>query len=234
LTDDDGMRDFVLSLGFGDAVLGAVSLAEIKRRVPQFAWPETLPDLPDPQQETTAFKEAVRGFTEFTFKPLGDAIGRLLRSADNPRGVPDIVIERAGRDSLFVATMLVKPNTGRVVYCGDMGGRRYSFYAPQVWMRQRRILMPSAEILGTHLCNAAEIAALNRMIAAGLLPIDPPYLADWRELPAVHQAMWENRLPEYAKGAAKAVANHALPEAGLKTRDELYAAWTAAPSPSSA
>ncbi|HUN52498.1 MAG TPA: enoyl-CoA hydratase-related protein, partial [Candidatus Sulfotelmatobacter sp.] len=227
VTDDDGRRDFVLSLGFGDAVLGAVSLAEIRRRVPQFLWPDTMPDLPDPQRETAAFKEAVRRFTEFTFKPLGDAVGRLFRSADNPRGVPDLVVERAGCDSLFVSTMLVKPNGGAVLYCGDMGGRRYSFYAPQVWMRQRRILMPSAEILGTHLCNAAEVAALNRMIAAGLLPIDPPYLAPWRELPAVHQALWENRLPEHAAGAAKAVANHALPEAGLKTRDELYAAWAA-------
>ena len=56
--------------------------------------------------------------------------------------------------------MLVKANTGRVVYCSDMGGRRYSFYAPQVWMRQRRILMPTAAIVGTHLSNAAEIAGI--------------------------------------------------------------------------
>ena len=228
VADHDAERDFVLSLGFGDAVLGAVSLAEIGRRVPDFLWPDTMPDLPDPQRQTAAFKAVVRDFTDRMFKPLGEAIGRLLRSADNPRGMPDIVVERAARDSLFLSTMLVKPNTGRVLYADDMAGRRYSFYAPQVWMRQRRILMPGAEILGSHLCNAAEVVALNRMIAAGLLPIDPPYLAAWRELPAVHQAMWENRLPEHTGGAGNAVVNHALPEPGLKTRDELFAAWISA------
>lgn len=29
-----------------------------------------------------------------------------------------------------------------------------AFYAPQMWTRQRRILMPTATIAGTHLCNA--------------------------------------------------------------------------------
>ncbi len=225
VTDDDSERDFVMSLGFGDAVPGALSLAEIARRAPQFDWPATMPDLPDPQRETAAFKAVVRDFTETVFKPLGTAIGGLLRSADNPRGMPDIVVERATRDSLAVSTMLVKPNTGRVVYAGDMGGRRYSFYAPQLWMRQRRIVMPTAEIRGTHLCNAAEVAGLNRMIDAGMVSVDAPYFGAWPELPEMHQAMWKNRLPEYSGGHAKAVVNHALPEAGLKGRDALFAAW---------
>jgi acrylyl-CoA reductase (NADPH)/3-hydroxypropionyl-CoA dehydratase/3-hydroxypropionyl-CoA synthetase len=124
--------------------------------------------------------------------------------------------------------MLVKPGTGRVVYAGEMGGRRYSFYAPQVWMRQRRILMPSAEIIGSHLSNAADVARLNRMIDAGMVGVDAPYLGAWSELPEIHQAMWENRLPEHTGGAAKAVVNHALPQPGLKTRNDLFAAWTEA------
>ncbi|MBK3804221.1 hypothetical protein GAY33_34700 [Azospirillum brasilense] len=202
-----------------------MSLAEITRRVPHFDWPDTMPDLPDPQRETAAFKEAVRLFTEDTFKPLGQAVGRILRAADNPRGMPDVVVERARRDTLAVSTMLVKPHTGRVVYCGDMSGRRYSFYAPQVWMRQRRILMPSASIVGTHLSNAAEIAGLNRVIASGAVRVPTTYLGNWDELPTLHQAMWENRLPEATGGAAKAVVNHALPEAGLTSRDELLIAW---------
>ncbi|HYG87927.1 MAG TPA: AMP-binding protein [Azospirillum sp.] len=225
VTDQDGERDFVLSLGYGEALAGAVSLAEIARRVPHFRWPDTMPDLPDPQKETAAFKEAVRLFTEETFKPLGQAVGRILRSADNPRGMPDVVVERARRDTLAVSTMLVKPHTGRVVYCGDMGGKRYSFYAPQVWMRQRRILMPTAAIIGTHLSNAAEIAGLNRVIASGVVRVPTTHLGAWETLPTLHQAMWENRLPEATGGASKAVVNHALPEPGLKSRDELLIAW---------
>ena len=227
VTDDDAERDFVLSLGFGDAVAGAVSLAEIKHRVAHFDWPDRMPNLPDARGETVAFKDAIRDFNENSFKPIGAAVGRLLRSANNPRGMPDVVVERAHRDSLTVTTMMVKAHTGRVVYTGDMGDRRYSFYAPQVWMRQRQILMPSAAILGTHLSNAAEIGALNGVIDSGMVTADPPYLTPWVELPAIHQAMWENRLPEYTGGIGQAVVNHALPEAGLKSRDELLTAWAA-------
>ncbi|WP_051341665.1 AMP-binding protein [Azospirillum halopraeferens] len=232
VTDTDAERDFVLSLGYGEALAGAVSLAELRRRVPHFRWPDTMPDLPDPQAETAAFKEAVRLFTEDTFKPLARAVGGVLRAADNPRGMPDVVVERARRDTLAVSVMLVKPHTGRVVYCGAMAdgdgnGRRYSFYAPQVWMRQRRILMPTAAIVGTHLCNAAEIAALNRIIASGAVQVPAVHLGAWDSLPALHQAMWENRLPEATGGAAKAVVNHALPEPGLTSRDDLLIAWAA-------
>ncbi|MCB1760946.1 MAG: AMP-binding protein [Gammaproteobacteria bacterium] len=228
VTDTGAERDFVLSLGIGDAIRGVVSLAEVKRRVPEFEWMETMPALPDPMSD--AFKEAVRLMNDNSLKPLGSAVARFLRSADNPRGQPDLIIERAGTDSLALSTMLVKANTGRVVYIGDMEGRRYSFYAPQVWMRQRAILMPTSAIIGSHLNNAAEIAALNAMIDAGSVRVPEPYLGAWRDLPTLHQAMWENRLIEATGGAAKAVVNHALPEAGLKSRDALYIAWDAARS----
>jgi len=227
ITDTNAERDFILSLGFGDAVLGALSLSDLKRRIPHFEWPNHMPELPDSARETAAFKDAVQKMNENMFKPLGTEVGRLLRSADNPKGVPDVIVERAHTDSLALSSMMVRPFTGRVLYCGDMQGRRYSFYAPQVWMRQRKILMPTATIIGTHLCNAAEIASLNRLIEAGSLHVDPPYLGAWETLPALHQAMWENRLPEATGGAFKSVINHALPEVGLKTKEELQASWAA-------
>lgn len=225
VTDTGAERDFVLSLGFGDAIVGAVSLDEIRRRDPEFDWPETMRDLPDPEKETEAFKETVRLMNEYTLKPIGKAVGKLLRSADNPRGQPDIIIERANVDSLFASTMMVKPYSGRVIYAGDMAGRRYSFYAPQVWMRQRKILMPTASIIGTHLCSAAEIIGLNRMISSGAVQVPKTYLGDWQALPELHQAMWENKLPERIGGLSNAVANHAVPTTGLKSADELWAAW---------
>jgi acrylyl-CoA reductase (NADPH)/3-hydroxypropionyl-CoA dehydratase/3-hydroxypropionyl-CoA synthetase len=132
------------------------------------------------------------------------------------------VLERAGHDALGVSTSLVRPFTGRVVYSEDMDGRRYSFYAPQVWTRQRRILMPTARVLGTHLCNAHEVTRMNAMIDAGQLEVTPPTVVDWTALAGAHQAMWDNR-----HAGATYVCNHALPTIGLRSRDELYEAWAA-------
>jgi acrylyl-CoA reductase (NADPH)/3-hydroxypropionyl-CoA dehydratase/3-hydroxypropionyl-CoA synthetase len=130
------------------------------------------------------------------------------------------VIERAGHDALAASTSLVKPFTGRVVYCEELKGRRYTFYAPQVWTRQRRILMPTATIAGTHLCNAFEVTKMNDLIAAGRLDVSPPLLVDWEQLPQAHQAMWDN-----THAGANYVVNHALPRAGLRSKDELFQAW---------
>jgi acrylyl-CoA reductase (NADPH)/3-hydroxypropionyl-CoA dehydratase/3-hydroxypropionyl-CoA synthetase len=108
------------------------------------------------------------------------------------------------------------------VYCESMQGRRYTFYAPQVWMRQRRIIMPTATIAGTHLCNAFEVARMNDMIAAGQLEVSPPTVVPWNELPTAHQSMWDN-----THAGANYVVNHALPRTGLRSRDELFQEWGA-------
>jgi acrylyl-CoA reductase (NADPH) / 3-hydroxypropionyl-CoA dehydratase / 3-hydroxypropionyl-CoA synthetase len=129
-------------------------------------------------------------------------------------------VERAGHDALAASAMLVKPFTGRIVYFEELAGRRFSFFAPQIWMRQRRIFMPTANICGTHLSNAYEIVRLSDEIAAGLLTITEPQLVAWAELQEAHQAMWENR-----HAAATYVVNHALPRPGIKGKDELYEAW---------
>ena len=221
-TSTDGQREFVQSLGFEDAVAGVVSIEEILRRTAEFEWPQTMPRLPDAKQATETFRQAVRDFQDHTLKPFGAAIGKVLRSPDNPRGAPDVIMERAAHDALGVSTSLVKPFTGRVVYCEEMAGRRYAFYAPQVWTRQRKILMPTASILGTHLTNAYEVTRMNDMIAAGFLDITPPTVVPWRELPAAHQAMWENK-----HAGANYLVNHALPALGLRGKDALLEAWAA-------
>jgi acrylyl-CoA reductase (NADPH)/3-hydroxypropionyl-CoA dehydratase/3-hydroxypropionyl-CoA synthetase len=149
-------------------------------------------------------------------------VGAALRSPDNPRGAPDLVIERAGHDALGVSTSLVKPFTGRVVYFESLAHRRYTFYAPQVWTRQRRILMPTASILGTHLCNAFEVTRMNDRIAAGLLEVTEPTVVPWSGLPHAHQAMWDN-----AHAGATYLVNHALPALGLRGRDALFERWAA-------
>ncbi len=222
VTTTDGQREFLQSLGLEDAVEGIVSIEGLKRRDADFDWPETLPRLPVARQDIESFKLGVRAYQQNTLKPFGSAIGSLLRSPGNPRGVPDLVIERACQDTLGVSTSLVKPFGGRVVYAENMADRRYTFYAPQVWTRQRRIFMPSAEIFGTHLCNAYEVTVMNEMVAAGLLDVTEPTPVEWGDLPEAHQALWENR-----HSGATYVVNHALPAMGLRSRDELLEYWAA-------
>ncbi len=224
VTYTDAQREFVLSLGFGAALRGVVSIEELHRRFgDDFDWPRTMPNLPDSKTDPEGLKEAIRRFNDLTFKPLGSAVGVFLASADNPRGYPDMIVERAGHDTLNVSAMLVKPFVGRIIYFEELGGRRYSFFAPQIWMRQRRVYMPTANIWGTHLSNAFEILRLLDEISAGLLSITEPVFIEWKDLAEAHQAMWENR-----HTGATYVVNHALPRPGLKTKDELYEAWAVA------
>jgi len=220
-TDTDGQREFLQSLGLLDGIAGIVSLEDLARREGRnFYWPSTMPRLPMARDDIEAFKAGVRDYQDRTLKPFGSAIGRILRSDDNPRGNPDLILERAAQDTLGVSTSLVKPFTGRVVFAEEMAGRRYTFYAPQVWTRQRRILMPTASILGTHLCNAFEVSRMNDMIAAGLLSVTDPVMVNWRDLPGAHQSMWENR-----HSGSTYVVNHALPAPGLRGRDALLEHW---------
>ncbi|WP_298193779.1 AMP-binding protein [Novosphingobium sp.] len=220
-TTTDGQREFLGSLGLEDAIEGIVSLESIRRREGgNFLWPDTMPRLPDAKADIEVFKAAVRDYQDRVMKPFGSAIGKILRSADNPRGAPDLVFERTGQDTLGVSTSLVKPFTGRVVFAEDLTGSRFTFYAPQVWTRQRKILMPTASILGTHLCNAFEVARMNDMIAAGLLEVTEPEVVSWDGLPEAHQSMWDNR-----HSGATYVVNHALPAMGLRSRDALLEAW---------
>ncbi|MEM0953701.1 MAG: AMP-binding protein [Pseudomonadota bacterium] len=221
LADTVPQREFVSSLGFGTRLTGVVSIEEIQRRLgDDFDAPGPFMQLPDPFKESAAFKEAVRRFSDRTLKPVGSAIAPLLRNTLDRRGLPDVVFERRGRDGLALATSLVKPNLGKVVYAEDLAGMRLSFYAPQVWMRQRRVLMPTAEIRGTHLNTAREFAEMQERIAAGQIDVMAPVPVDMDGVADAHQAMWENR-----HEGANYVAVHALPRLGLKTRDELYRAW---------
>jgi acrylyl-CoA reductase (NADPH)/3-hydroxypropionyl-CoA dehydratase/3-hydroxypropionyl-CoA synthetase len=221
VTATDAQREFVSSLGFGAALRGIVSIEELHRRHDDdFEWPSTMPELPDARRDPQGLREVVRRYNDLTFKPFGAAVGAFLRSPDNPRGYPDLIVERAGHDALAASSMLVRPFTGRIVYFEELAGRRFSFFAPQLWMRQRRISMPTANIWGTHLSNAYEVARLGEELAAGQLSITEPLLVPWEALREAHQAMWENR-----HEAASYVVNHALPRPGIKSKDELYEAW---------
>lgn len=199
-------------------VEGTVSLETLATEDDDFEFVEALPELPPP--ESPDLLPTVGAYSNRMFKPLGKAVGGLLRTPNNPRGNPDVIFERAGQNTLGVSTMLCAPFEGEVVYSEAMAGRRYSFYAPQVWMRQRRIFMPTTEIFGTHMKNTWEVMQMNEEIERGVFGVPDTNLVDWADTPQAHQDMWDN---EHEEGSY--VVNHALPDPSVTSKEELFAAW---------
>jgi len=194
-------------------VAGTVSL-EALTRAGGFAWPTAMPDY-----DTDL--DAFRRYQDATLKPFGQAVGRLLATADNPRGNPDVIVERAGQDTLGISTFLARPFTGVVVYLEDTAADRLSFYAPNVWMHQKRVLFPAAAILGSHLSNAHQADEVVRLIDAGALPIHAPAVHGWDELAEAHQAIHENR--HAGTLTVRVGATAALD--GARTARSVYEAW---------
>jgi enoyl-CoA hydratase/carnithine racemase/NADPH:quinone reductase-like Zn-dependent oxidoreductase len=166
-------------------VHGVVSLETLARSA-GLRWPDAMPDY-------DADPEGYRAYQGATLKPFGQAVGRLLATADNPRGNPDLIVERAGQDTLGVSTFMARPFTGVVVYLEDTAEDRLSFYAPNVWMHQKRVLFPAFAILGSHLSNAHQADQVVRLIDDGALTIHSPVVHAWEELAEAHQAIRENR-----------------------------------------
>ncbi|HUG35983.1 MAG TPA: zinc-binding dehydrogenase, partial [Candidatus Limnocylindrales bacterium] len=194
-------------------VSGVVSL-ETLARGPGFRWPDAMPDY---DTDSAGYRQ----YQDATLKPFGQAVGRILATPDNPRGNPDVVMERAGQDTLGVSTFLARPFTGRVVYVEVTRDRRYSFYAPNVWMHEKRIFFPTFSILGSHLSNGHQAEEVVRLLDAGALAVHPPTVRDWDDLADAHQAIAENR---HTGTIAIRVGGRAGLD-GSRTAREVYAAW---------
>jgi enoyl-CoA hydratase/carnithine racemase len=165
--------------------------------------------------------DGYRRYQDRTLKPFGLAVGRLLATPDNPRGYPDVVVERAAQDTLGTSTFLTRPFTGVVVYLEDTADRRFAFYAPNVWMHQKRVLFPTFSILGSHLSNAHQAEECVRLLDAGALSVQPPLIEPWEALPELNQALHENR--HVGTLAIRVGATRALD--GARTAREVYEAW---------
>jgi len=194
-------------------IRGVVSLESLGRGG-GFDWPDAMPDY-------DMDRDGYRQYQDRTLKPFGQAVGRLLATPDNPRGNPDLVVERAGQDTLGVSTFLARPFTGRVVYVEVTRDRRFSFYAPNVWMHEKRILFPTFSILGSHLSNAHQAEEVVRLLDAGALAAHPPAVHAWDELGECHQAIHENR--HAGTMTVRVGAGPALDAA--RTAREVYEAW---------
>jgi enoyl-CoA hydratase/carnithine racemase/NADPH:quinone reductase-like Zn-dependent oxidoreductase len=194
-------------------VAGTVSL-ETLATGKGFEWPATMPDY-----DTDA--DGYRRYQDRTLKPFGLAVGRLLATADNPRGYPDVVVERAAQDTLGTSTFLARPFTGVVVYLEATQDRRFAFYAPNVWMHQKRVLFPTFALLGSHLSNAHQAEECVRLLDAGALAVQPPAVHPWDALPDANQAMHENR--HAGTLTIRVGATPALDRA--RSAREVYEAW---------
>jgi enoyl-CoA hydratase/carnithine racemase/NADPH:quinone reductase-like Zn-dependent oxidoreductase len=194
-------------------VQGVVSLQTLARGS-GLRWPEAMPDY---DEDPDGYRE----YQDAALKPFGLAVGRLLAAADNPRGNPDVIVERAGQDTLGISTFLARPFTGVVVYLEDTAADRLSFYAPNVWMHQKRVLFPSFAILGSHLSNAHQAEEVVRLLDAGALAIHPPAVHTWDDLAEAHQAIHENR--HAGTLTVRVGATPALD--GLHAARQVYEAW---------
>jgi enoyl-CoA hydratase/carnithine racemase/NADPH:quinone reductase-like Zn-dependent oxidoreductase len=195
------------------AVLGVVSL-EALALGSGLRWPDAMPDY-------DGDREGYRAYQDATLKPFGQAVGGLLATSDNPRGNPDVIVERAGQDTLGVSTFLARPFTGRVVYAESTEGRRLSFYAPNVWMHEKRVLFPTFSILGSHLSNAHQADEVVRLLGAGALRVHAPAVRAWDALAECHQEMHDNR--HTGTVTVRVGAGPALDAA--RTAREVYTAW---------
>ncbi|HEY3065311.1 MAG TPA: enoyl-CoA hydratase-related protein [Methylomirabilota bacterium] len=194
-------------------VQAVVSLESLARRG-GLEWPDAMPDYDtDP--------EGFRRYQDRTLKPFGQAVGRLLATPDNPRGNPDVIVERAGQDTLGISTFLARPFSGRIVYLEATDAQRLSFYAPNVWMHQKRVLFPAFAILGSHLSNAWQAEEVVRLIDAGALAVAPPAVGRWEELADANQTIAENR--HTGTLAVRVGAGPSLD--GARTVREVYGAW---------
>ena len=192
---------------------GVVSLQTLARDA-GLEWPEGMPDY---DEDAAGY----RRYQDATLKPFGLAVGRLLAAPDNPRGYPDVVVERAGQDTLGISTFLARPFTGVVVYLEDTADDRLSFYAPNVWMHQKRVLFPAFAILGSHLSNAHQAEEVVRLLEGGALAVHSPAVHAWDELAEAHQAIHDNR--HTGTLTVRVGATAALD--GRRTARQVYEAW---------
>jgi len=194
-------------------VAGVVSLERLVRDT-NFRWPDAMPDY---DLDADGFRE----YQDRTLKPFGQAVGRVLATPDNPRGNPDLIVERAGQDTLGISTFLVRPFTGVVVYLEATSDDRLSFYAPNVWMHQKRVLFPTFSILGSHLSNAHQADEVVRLLDAGALTTQPPTVEPWEALAEANQTIHENR--HAGTITVRVGAGAALDE--VTTARQVYEAW---------
>jgi len=168
---------------YGNKLVGIITVEDLEGSG-SFKWPTQVPDF-DVIEDRDERDRTRSRFEEKTLKVFGKAVRDII-------GDPDVVVERASQNTLGMSSFIVKKFTGRVVYFENMKGRRYNFYAPTVWMNQRKILTPGFNIISTHLGNPAQAVKLIRDLSNGILePAQVEILPTADGLPAGYEAQHE-------------------------------------------
>ncbi|MDN4595140.1 enoyl-CoA hydratase-related protein [Polycladomyces subterraneus] len=153
----------------GEHVAGIISIEECAASWPgEFDWPPSVPYLPNPSEQKKDWLLTRQLFERRTIRPLRTVIGECIRTMHNPEGYADVVVDRADHDALGISLHLVKPKTGRVVFGENMAGKRYSFYASTMMESERRIVTPSATIVGCGLPEPEDVQRVLEWIENGV------------------------------------------------------------------
>lgn len=170
----------------------------------EFDWPPAVPYLPNPSERKKDWLLTRQLFERRTIRPLRTLIGQYLKTIQNPDGYADVVVDRADHDALGISLHLVKPKTGRVVFGENMAGKRYSFYASTLMESERRIITPSATVIG---CGVPDVEDVQRVL-------------EWVE----NGVLREERCSLMAKTNHVGGATATL--ADIFTVEQLYEAWS--------
>ncbi|MBY0277622.1 crotonyl-CoA carboxylase/reductase [Candidatus Binatia bacterium] len=129
-------------------------------------------------KDTDAYNTWLKGARAF-----GSAIWDVVGSRKSPR----LVFEHPGEDTV-PTSVFVCDTGGMVVICAGTTGYNAVADLRYLWMRQKRLQ-------GSHFANDVQSAALNDLVIQK--KVDPclSETGEFKDIPRVHQAMYENRHP---------------------------------------
>ncbi|MBI2891848.1 MAG: crotonyl-CoA carboxylase/reductase [Nitrospirae bacterium] len=116
-------------------------------------------------------------------RAFGKAIWNVVGERRNPR----IVFEHPGEDTV-PTSMFVCDTGGMVVICAGTTGYSAVSDLRYLWMRQKRFQ-------GSHFANDDQCAALNHLVAQGVVDPCLSRTFTFDEIPLAHQLMHENKHP---------------------------------------
>lgn len=129
-------------------------------------------------KDTEGYNKWLKGARAF-----GSAIWDVVGSRKSPR----LVFEHPGEDTV-PTSVFVCDTGGMVVICAGTTGYNAVADLRYLWMRQKRLQ-------GSHFANDVQSAALNDLVIQK--KVDPclSEVGEFKDIPRVHQAMYENRHP---------------------------------------